>query len=224
VAIQTGFDRQAEAGGFLAVYPNGWKRAWNAGRCCGRAARTGIDDVGFLTALLDELESRYPIDPSRIHATGISNGGMMAYRLASELGERFAAIAPVASAMVTDCREGRPVPVLHIHGTADRNAPYAGGVGSRSYSGFHYPSVDETLAPWRARNECRPAPETTNSSPDLRVDRWPGLADVVLHTIEGGGHSWPGGQRMSRFLDPPSEAVDATVTIWEFFAAHPRQP
>lgn len=70
VAIQTGFDRQAEVAGFLAAYPNGWKRAWNPGRCCGRAARTGIDDVAFLAALLDDLESRYPIDPNRIMPPG----------------------------------------------------------------------------------------------------------------------------------------------------------
>ena len=220
-AAQTRFDAQAEAAGFLAVYPDGFKRAWNAGRCCGRAARMDVDDVRFLAEVLDDIESRYEIDPRRVYATGISNGGMMAYRLAAELGDRIAAIGPVASALVTECPPGPAVSVIHIHGTNDLNAPYEGGVGPRTRSGLHYPSVQQTLSPWRIRNRCDPHQETSNPSPGVRIDRWRGAADVKLITIEGGGHSWPGGRRMSRLLDPPSDALDATATIWEFFAAHP---
>lgn len=117
------YDELAEAEGFIAVYPNGAEnyRSWNAGQCCGRAEGLEIDDVGFVSALIDTLVGRYRIDTTRIYATGMSNGGMLTYRLACELGHRFAAVAPVACTMVLagPCQARVPVPLLHIHSEPD---------------------------------------------------------------------------------------------------------
>jgi polyhydroxybutyrate depolymerase len=134
-AKQTGFDAQAERGKFLVVYPQGILRSWNAGICCGPAMKNNVDDVRFITTLLDRLEADYRIDTRRVYATGISNGGMMAYRLACEAPDRFAAIAPVAATLtISGCRPPQPVSLLHIHGMEDGNVPFAGGVGLAVFS------------------------------------------------------------------------------------------
>ncbi len=123
VADMTGFDREAERQGFLAVYPAGVGRTFDAGVCCGPAKRLGVDDVGFVRDLLGHLATRYDMDPSRVYATGISNGGLLAYRLACELPDVFAAVAPVAATLVGECDPSSPVSILHIHGLRDRNIP-----------------------------------------------------------------------------------------------------
>jgi polyhydroxybutyrate depolymerase len=135
----TGLNEKADEAGFLAVYPNGTgeKRSltWNGGNCCGYAVENQVDDVGFVRALLDDLEKVVTVDPSRVYATGISNGAIMAYRLASELSDRIAAVAPVAGPMGTaTCSPRRPVSVMHFHGTDDQFAPCrrAGGRGASS--------------------------------------------------------------------------------------------
>src|SRR5690606_9365848 len=111
-------------------------------RCCGHAARRQVDDVGFLDALLDDALSRWPLDPSRVYATGISNGGMMSYRLAADLNDRIAAIAPVAGSLVHDPPSlPRGVPTIHFHGTHDEFVPYHGGRGARSLRRVDFPSV-----------------------------------------------------------------------------------
>jgi polyhydroxybutyrate depolymerase len=223
-ATQTGFDAEADRDRFVVVYPDGVDRTWNADGCCPPASRQGIDDVGFLVALIDRLSSEYRIDPNRVFATGISNGGMMAYRLACERGERFAAIGPVAATMFTTCKDGPPVSVVHIHGLADQNVPFVGGVGERSLTKVSYPPVDDGVHWWRLRNLCGADPSIERGD-GVTVRTWTGCnggAEVSMYTIESGGHSWPGGQRMAGFLDPPSEKLNATDIIWRFFAAHPR--
>ena len=223
-ARQTGFDDQAARSGFLAVYPNGIGRAWNAGECCGLPARAGIDDVAFVVRLLDRLEVRYDVDEHRVYATGISNGGLLAYRLACERAPRFAAVAPVAATMVVACDPALPVSVLHVHGSADRNIPIAGGRGTKGVSRVDWPPVESALAAWRTTNRCsEPARVVTRGAVTRMAWSCPDRVDVELVEIAGGGHSWPGGERLSRILDSPSGALDATPEIWRFFAAHPRR-
>ncbi|MBI4867451.1 MAG: polyhydroxybutyrate depolymerase [Candidatus Wallbacteria bacterium] len=227
----TNMDRTSERGGFLAVYPDGTGRfarrmlTWNAGYCCGYAQKQGVDDVGFTAALLDDLARFFRVDAKRVYATGLSNGGLMSYRLACELPERIAAIASVAGPMgVEDCRPGRPVPVMHIHGTADQNAPYEGGVGAHSITRLPHRSVAWTLARWRELNRCAGAPKIETKG-RVRTESWtpsPGGAEIVLITIEGGGHVWPGGAPLlPRFVVGEDVAgFDAAATIWGFFARH----
>jgi len=171
----TGLSAVADARGFIVAYPEGasWRnipwRSWNAGSCCGYSRDTAIDDVAYLRQLLDALSADYPIDARRIYVTGVSNGGMMAYRAGCELADRIAAIAPVAGAMsAARCEPSAPVAVLIIHGTADRKVPYAGG---RAPDGRTDPSVADAAAFWTRHNGA--------------------AADVSLHIIEGGRHAWP---------------------------------
>ena len=164
VARQTRFDREAESGGFIAVYPDGvvgadGARNWADGRPGLCVERNGVDDVGFLTDLIDVVAAAYSVDPARVYATGISNGAFMSYRLACERAERIAAIAPVAGTLtVAPCAPSRPVSVLHIHGTADRYVPLAGGIGISRTPGFLLMPVAEAIRFWREADGCRDLP------------------------------------------------------------------
>ena len=137
MAGMTGFSRKADREGFIAVYPNGsgrWQNrflTWNAGNCCAYAYENGIDDVGFIRALIGKLKKDYAVDERRVFATGISNGGMMSYRLACGLSDLIAAIGPVAGAQNIDCEPKRPVSVVILHGTADLYVRYKGGTPLR---------------------------------------------------------------------------------------------
>jgi polyhydroxybutyrate depolymerase len=217
--------------GFVAVYPQGSGgvagklRTWNAGTCCGWAMQHHVDETAFVAALLDDLATVAAIDPRRVYATGISNGGMMAYQVACTLSGRVAAIAVVAGEMTmsaSECRPTRSVSVLVIHGTADRNLPIDGGQGARAIAVHEVRSVAAAIDFWRAHNRCTDAPATDRNGAVARTrySRCSDGSEVELVTIDGGGHSWPGGERMARFLDPPSSALDATAEIWRFFARH----
>ena len=219
------------AEGFVAVYPQGSGgiagklRTWNAGTCCGWAMQHHVDETAFVAALLDDLATVAAIDATRVYATGISNGGMMAYQVACTLSGRVAAIAVVAGEMTmsaSECRPTRPVPVLVIHGTADRNLPIDGGPGARAVAVHEVRSVAAAIDFWRTYNRCTDAPATDRNGAVARTrySRCGDGSEVELVTIDGGGHSWPGGERMARFLDPPSSALDATAEIWRFFARH----
>lgn len=233
-------DRIADREGFIAVYPNGTGvlserlLTWNAGNCCGSAALYRVDDVGFALAVIDDLARRTPIDRERIYATGLSNGSMMAYRLAAEASERIAAVAGVAGAMtVPDFAPKVPVPVMHIHSVDDHLALYDGGLGhglpALDTRIFH-PSVSAMLTQWLRHNGCperREADEPiAGTGPDERHTAtrfvWRGCRDgteVVLWRLQGAGHVWPGGRRdfMPALLGPSTAVIDANREIWEFF-------
>lgn len=227
----TGFDAVADAEGFIVVYPNGTGRqpdrllTWNGGHCCGYAMEQKVDDMGFVQALLANLETVANVDKRRIYATGMSNGAIMSYRLACELSDVIAAIGPVAATQnIDECAPSRPVPVLHIHGDADRHAPYEGGVGEESLVGVHFESVETTIEFWVRHNGCGPTPKVTQSG-DLRHTVYSGCrqdAAVELYTIIGGGHAWPGGQPGWKGGDVSTTGLNASQVIWEFFAAHPK--
>jgi len=231
VRTQSGMSELGAAEGFVAVYPQGSGgiagklKTWNGGTCCGWAMQHQVDETAFVAALLDDLPGVVAIDPKRVYATGISNGGMMAYQVACDLAGRVAAIAPVAGEMTmsaSECRPTRPVAVLVIHGTADRNLPFDGGPGARALAVHEVRSVAAAIAFWRKHNRRAEAPATEQRGGVTRM-RYPGCregSDVELVAIAGGGHSWPGGERMARFLDPPSTAIDASAEIWRFFARH----
>jgi len=230
VRRQTRMSAKGEAEGFIAVYPQGSGgiagklKTWNAGTCCGHAMQQRIDEIAFVAALLDDLQATVAVDRARVYATGISNGGMMAYEVACSLADRIAAIAVVAGEMTAldRCRPSRPVPVLVIHGSADRNLPIDGGVGAKAFAVHEVRSLASAVDFWRRHDGCG---EAARSEVDGAVRRTSysscsGGSEVEGVTIEGGGHSWPGGDRLVRFLDPPSAALDATAEIWSFFSRH----
>lgn len=230
IAPHTGFSRLAEREGFVVVYPDGLGRRWNDGR--GVAATH--DDVGFVRALLDTLAHTLALDPRRIYATGISNGAIFTYRLACDLPGVFAAVAPVAGAMPVDlvpaCGHAEPVSVLAMQGTADPLMPYAGGgVGRRRGRVL---SAERSVGFWATAAGCAGTPATA-PEPDLtpadgtrvHLTTYAGCRDgrsVELYTIEGGGHTWPGGPPVGGAVGRVSRDVDATPVIWSFFAQHPK--
>lgn len=231
-----GWNARADEGGFAVAYPDGLHRAWAVSDgCCGRPAREKIDDVGFVEQLVRATAQAVPIDPARVYATGISNGAMLAYRLACET-QTFAAIGPVAGTMLNPCPDPAPVSLIHIHGRADRTVPYGGGPGRRSNDGtgplpadVDGPAVPDLVAGWRAVGDCPTPAETRNAAVTTSTASCPSGRAVHLITIEGAGHQWPGAAARPAAerllgLDPPSDALPATQTIWRFFAAHPRAP
>lgn len=233
VRQQTGMSELARREGFIVVYPDGSGRmrgrllTWNAGTCCGHAQDRGIDEVAFVRAMLDSLQATLRIDPARVYATGISNGGMMAYLAACALGGRIAAIGVVAGEMtVDDCRPPRPVAVLAIHGTADDHLPFNGGRGEAALDPHDTRPVSYAIDSWRRIGGCAATPSVTRQGvvTHTRHAGCAGGTAVELYAIEGGVHSWPGAdppRAGRRRRDAPSGALDATRVIWAFFAAHP---
>lgn len=234
----TGFSDCADREDFLVVYPNGsgpLKNAlltWNSGGIPVYAVEHDVDDVGFVRALVAEIARLTPVDAQRVYATGMSNGGMMAHRLAHDAADLFAAIADVAGAMNYTARDpARSLAVLMIHGRADEHVLYAGGRPRQSVgeSGDREDtSVAAAAAYYAARFGLTGTP-TSTSNGTLTIDTWcdpqrPDAGEVRVISIDGEGHTWPGGPVIRRRADPPTDAFDATAAIWRFFADHPRQP
>ena len=223
------WDAEADNGHFLVAYPDGLNRAWNAGSCCGNPERTGVDDVGFITAMVGTIQQQMSVDPGRIYATGMSNGAMMALRLGCQT-DFFAAIAPVAGTLMTDCSGARPTSVLQIHGKADERVPYDGGpgkaFGADGNARVDGPSVPSVNATWRGIDACGPP---TTITAGVVTTETAGCADgrtVELISVADAGHQWPGGTK-SPLLEKlggaaPSTALDATDTIWQFFTQNHR--
>jgi polyhydroxybutyrate depolymerase len=214
-------DAAADAGGFIAVYPDGTgvPRGFNAGDCCLPASASGVDDVAFIRALLDDVATRMCVDPARVFATGFSNGGFLSHRLGCELADRIAAIAPVAGVMGVDpCTPSRPVPVLEFHGVLDPIEPYAGSPLASVRS------VATTVADWASRDGCAATTTVTYQHGDAKCETHGGCsggAEVTLCTISDGGHQWPGGVAYPGG-GLVSADIAATDVIWAFFQAHPR--
>ncbi len=253
----TNMNETADKHGFIVVYPEGtgkWKfHVWNAGHCCGSAAedQDNVDDVGFVDELIDRLIKDYNVDPKRVYATGLSNGAQMSYRLACRLSERIAAIAPIGSqSLQKDCRPSRAVPVLHFHGTEDICAKYYGGeeCGGCFADFFHalgipmkkktWPciSVPASMKPFAEIGGCSDETVTTYQRGDVTCESYKGCkkgANVTLCTVEGGGHTWPGGSAKIKACDRKPDGrmcklwmegigevtqdIDANEAMWNFF-------
>jgi polyhydroxybutyrate depolymerase len=219
---------KANAENFIVVYPEGFSEgllpipSWNAGWCCGYASNNNIDDVGFINALLDRLIANYAIDPDRIYATGFSNGGFMAYRLACELSQRIAAIAPVGASMsLNQCEPQRPVPVISIHSYLDTNVPIEGGIGTGP-SGHYNPPQDSVLhIVWSGINDCLVSKDTLIFDDELTHVVWRNCdcrTEIQQYITRDGGHSWPGGDPDPPTGDPVSDVIVANDLIWDFFS------
>lgn len=232
MATFSGLNDKADDAGFVAVYPNGTGvrelfLTFNAGEEHETVSAPRPDDVKFTAAVLDDLQTRVNVDARRVYATGHSNGGMMCYRLAAELPDRIAAIAPVAGTMAVPMpARVRPMAVMHFHGTADTIVPYT-GPDDNTPETVRFKSVNETVAQWVAANECPSDPVITDE-PDRshdgttvkRVSYGAGKHDreVVLFRIEGGGHTWPGNDTLfQKALGRSTHDISANDLIWDFF-------
>ncbi len=231
----SGLSTKSDEAGFVVVYPNGTGAAgllltWNSGGFRRVASASTADDVGYIGTVLDDLAKCVNVDAKRVYVTGMSNGGMMCYRLAAELSDRIAAIAPVAGTLaIENYHPKRQVPIIHFHGTADKLVAFDGPQGdSTQYLGFK--SVPETIRIVSLFNECSQQPETTElpdlAHDDTQVSRKVYASkkrdkDVVLYVIRGGGHTWPGRQPAVRFIGKSTEQIKANDLIWEFFEQHP---
>jgi polyhydroxybutyrate depolymerase len=202
-----GWDQLADSAKFVAVYPDGVKRAWNVngGGCCGRPAQENIDDVGFISAVVANVAKNIGIDASRVYATGMSNGGIMSYTLACNT-TLFAAIGPVAGTQLDPCRSPHPVSVMAVHGTADPMIPYGGGPG-HGFAHINGPPVPELNALWRKVDQCQAPTESTDGQVTTSTAGCAEGRGVALITVADGGHHWPD---------------FATAKLWEFFAGHHR--
>ena len=215
----------ADEHGFLVVYPSGSEipRVWPMGpRSLGR-------DVKFISDLIDKLEAEYNIDPTRIYADGMSNGGGMAFALSCRLSDRIAAVGAVAAAQALpwdECGDPKPVPTVAFHGTADPFARYQGG--SSPIAPGQFPNIRDWTARVASRNQCKGDPIDTRISPSVRRLAYTNCAnnaDVILYTVEGGGHTWPGGKPLPEWIvGRTTREINASRVMWEFFVQHPRGP
>lgn len=218
------WDKVADENGFIVVYPQGtgFPRRWNAS-----PPPFGIDptdDVGFLRALVEYVNSEHCIDLTRVYVNGFSNGGGMSHRLACEAADVFTAVGSVAGAHgdFGTCEPSRPVPVIVFHGTADTVVPYGGG---RS-GGFDLPDIQQWTQDWAMRNSCDlrareiDAPDSVDYAGINYTDCSDG-AEVILYTIEDGGHTWPGGGVQPEFfVGTVSRDISASEFMWLFFSQY----
>ena len=219
--IYTEMDRLANEENFIVAVPKGSgpsnALSWNAGTCCGYASQVNIDDVTFVSDMIDMISSEYCIDPARIFATGFSNGAMMSYRLACELSDRIAAVAPVAGDIrLAECNPQRLVPGIGFHGTADAVIPYSWALASV-----------EAAADF---NQCSDETEVVYQYDEVTCVAYKGCAQeatVEFCTVAGGGHNWPGAIDLCKIYPDSCEIyghttqdIDASLAMWQFFTAH----
>ena len=231
----------ADQHGFIVAYPDAVDHHWNDGRGVKkyRSQRENVDDVGFISGMIDTISGDFSIDHKRVYVTGASNGAMMSFRLGCELSYKITAIAPVIGSMpeniVAECAPTKPMPLMMINGTDDPLVPWEGGYVHvyRKKMGKII-SVRQTIDFWVTHNGCSPDPQI-RKLPDTDPEDGTSVqkhiyrqcrdgADVVLYEIIGGGHTWPGGyQFLPEFLiGKTNRDFNATKTIWDFFNEHPK--
>jgi polyhydroxybutyrate depolymerase len=217
----------ADKQGFIVVYPSGvggkGVRIWRAEPGYGL-----VKDVRFISDLIDTLKASYNIDSTRIYANGLSNGGGMSFALSCTLSDRIAAVGMVAAAQTLSwnwCTDYRPVPMIAFHWTADPEVPYNGG--SSWVTPRPFPNVQRWVANWARRNRCAANPVESAVAADVTRRAYTSCADdaaVILYTIEGGGHTWPGGTPLPEWIvGRTTRTIDATSLMWAFFLDHPLQ-
>ncbi|MBM4161555.1 MAG: hypothetical protein FJ217_10705 [Ignavibacteria bacterium] len=233
---RAGWREKAEQEGFIAIAPDGLParptgrpsfllnpRLWNTGQLREGSPRTKVDDIQFFKDLLNHVRQRVKLDAHRIYVTGHSNGAGMTFRLAHEMAERFAAIAPVASlCWIEEPKPARPLPTLYMIGTEDPLVPLAGGESRLPWGRRTTPPVETTLRKWSVALGCNQAPRTVRDDSTVQVLEYGPCDTNVPFTvwfIKAQGHEWPGGEAMlpGRIMGPSRMAVRATDVIWEFF-------
>ena len=242
-AFVTKLHPKSDSANFLLIEPEGFGgpfnvQTWNAGNCCGPAMNYAVDDVAFTDAMIDDVSADACVDARRVYATGYSNGAMMSYRLACELADRIAAIAPNAGGIgdvnqnvtpdvqVFTCSPSRPVPIFHMHGDADTCYNFNGGVGT-GFSGTNFISIPVTIDGWVNRNGCSMTTLTTFQNGGATCNTYQGCsegADVTLCVLAGHGHAWPSGAVYGLAAmcgGVMSTDLVADDALWDFFAAHP---
>jgi polyhydroxybutyrate depolymerase len=222
------FVRLAAAERFLLVLPDGLARLWNDGR--GRNIGSDIDDVGFLTRLLDHVQREHGLVGAPAFVAGMSNGGMMAFRLACDAADRFRAAAAVVATMVTrlaeTCQPSRPIAIAVMNGTADPLVPYTGGdLGFGQFVFRRVLSTADTIGFWARTNGCAAAPSVEARRVESftvvteRRTRCGGGSEVMLVRVENGGHTWPGGLQYlpATAIGPTVQGYDGSAALWAFF-------
>jgi len=236
----TGFSTLADSENFIAAYPDGRQRVWNANP----ADPSSIvgppgDDVAFVAGLIDHLIETYNADPDRVYVTGASSGGLMTHRVACELTPKLAAAASVMITLPVNWQEhetpAKPLPFLIVQGVADPFFPWQGGtVNEGPFRQTEYRSAEETAAFWVYHNDALSPPVETNlpdTDPKDGTTAFrrvyaapPGGAEVVFYGIEGGGHTWPcsADTGLGFLVGLTSQDLCATQIIWDFFKTHIR--
>jgi polyhydroxybutyrate depolymerase len=220
------WNKVADENGFIVVYPEGSGFGPKSWEMTGSETPARMPDVIFVSDLIDKLEASYNIDKTRIYANGMSNGGGMAFVLSCTLSDRIAAVGMVSAGLYPEwnwCTDHRPVPVIAFHGTADPICPYNGGPSK--LAGGSFPSVRGFFANWSRRNQCRTSPIESSVPADVTRLEYTNCADdagVVLYTVKGEGHQWPGGRPIVAkwLVGPYSHSIDATRQMWAFFREH----
>jgi polyhydroxybutyrate depolymerase len=231
------FDAVADAHGFLVVYPDGLSASWADGRGATPSDTDGIDDIKFLSELIRKLARDYKIDSLRVFVTGYSNGGFMSQRVACELSSQVAAVGVVAATMgettASHCHPERPVSVMLIQGLQDPLVPFQGGPMGPNGSRGMILSLQDAAKKWIGLDACDSKPEITTlqdkaaDGTSIRREAFTGCkggAEVVVYTVEGGGHTWPGGKPYlpESIIGKTSGNMDASEALWEFFSKHSR--
>lgn len=218
-ASQSGLDAVAERHGFLALYPDGYKRGWNAGTCCGAPMKENVDDVGFIKVAVAAVKRQYSVDGSRVFGTGFSNGAMLAYRISCEAPDLFAAIAPVSGGLMTaDCAAKQKISALHIGGVLDKNIPWNGG----TYDGTYRRSAKELVGLLSSRGGCGSDEKVTESGRGFEcrtLAACPGNIEISWCRLDAVGHQWAGGKTYMRWmLGPNDDRFQTSERIWTFFS------
>ena len=215
--IYSGMDNIANLNNFVVVYPNGSggdsDQSWNAGNCCGYAQQNNVDDPAFIRAIIGDVGTMVKVDTKRIYASGFSNGALLSYRLACEMSDTFAAVAPVAGVLVdSPCLPQQPVSLIHVHGMTDTVVPIGGG-GLNPNTSQPFPSVADSISTWVKLDGCK-GTEKKEQNGIVTHSTYGECAagvGVELYAVGSNGHNWP-----SQYVIPISQI------IWEFFAAHPK--
>ena len=240
----TSINALADKEDFVVVYPQGIDKHWNDGRGVEhiKTQAQNLDDVGFISALIDHMTADKAIDTKRIYATGPSNGGFMSNRLACALSDKIAAVGIVIATMPwkmePECTPSHPVSVLIMNGTKDPLVPFDGGdvgFGKNGKSRGKILSTEKTFGFWLQQAGYTKPPQSLlrttlpdkdpNDKTRVYLQSYDGeAASVVLYTVEGGGHTWPGGRQtpLSIIVGTTSQDINATEVIWDFLKKHPK--
>ena len=239
VLEKDGWAAKADQAGFVAVAPDGLPAfprlkpaaganpaLWNSGQLNPKSPRAAVDDVAYFRQLLDRLNEAVPYDKQQVFVVGHSNGGMMAFRLASELSERFIAVGAVAGLLTLENPQPRkPLPTLCMLGSKDPLMPIDGGEVKLPWGTRQYKPVSEALSKWAKAIGCEEEPTPISEKDQIRKVEYPSKLNgptLTVHYLEGHGHHWPGfkSSLADQYVGPYSTTVNATDAMWEFFQKH----